>query len=102
MIRQALKPIAKSIHSAFIYGSIAKQTDTAISDIDLMIIGDKLSYANIFKLLQKPESLLGRKINPTIYSPAEWARKMRDKNNFILQVINQPKITLIGSENEFK
>lgn len=100
ILQDALKPIEKKIHIAFIYGSIAKQQDNAASDIDLMLISDKLTYADVFKLLEQPESLLGRKINPTFYSPLEWTRKHKARNNFIVKILEQPKIFLIGTENE--
>ena len=66
-----------------------------------MIIGNNLTYADMFKMLEKAEKQLGRKINPTFYAPREWMRKLREKNNFVMKVINQPKIYLIGSDNEF-
>ncbi len=52
--------------------TLAKQSDNAASDIDLMVIGEDLVYADFFKLFEKTELKLGRKINPTFYSPAEW------------------------------
>ena len=100
VLREALKPIADKIQSAFIYGSIAKQEDTAMSDIDLMIIGDNLTYADIFQLLEKAETQLNRKVNPTFYSPSEWIRKKEEGNNFIVKVRTQLKIFLIGTEDE--
>jgi predicted nucleotidyltransferase len=101
IVRDALTPLAKQIHLAFIYGSIAKQEDTAKSDIDLMIISDKLTYAELFPLLEKAEAQLGRAINPTFHSQSEWSRKYHQGNNFITQLITQPKIFLIGTEDEF-
>jgi predicted nucleotidyltransferase len=100
VLKEALKPIAKQIRIAFIYGSIAKQEDTAKSDVDLMIIGTDLTYADIFELLEKAEAQLGRKINPTFYSISEWLRKNKDKNNFVAKVLQHPKIFLIGTEDE--
>lgn len=100
VLRETLKPIAKQIHIAFIYGSIAKQEDTANSDIDLMIIGENLTYAGMFPLLEKAESQLGRKINPTFYSPSEWLRKNKDGNGFVKKILEHPKIFLIGTEDE--
>lgn len=100
VLREALTPISKHIRIAFIYGSIAKQEDNAKSDIDLMIIGTGLTYADIFELLEKAESQLGRKINPTFYSTSEWLQKNKDGNNFVTKVLQHPKIFLIGSENE--
>jgi len=93
---------SQQIKIAFIYGSFAKQNDTAESDIDLMLIGKELSYAEIFSLLKKTEATLGHTINPTCYSPIEWARKSKEGNNFIIRVIEQPKIFLIGTEDELK
>lgn len=100
ILREALKPMVSRITLAFIYGSIAKQEDTATSDIDVMLIGKDLTYADVFKLLEKAESQLGRKINPTFYSPADWLHKYNEDNNFINKVIKQPKIYLIGTEDE--
>jgi len=100
VIRDALTPVAKQIHFAFIYGSIAKQEDTAKSDIDLMIVTDQLTYAELFQLLEKTEAQLGRTINPTFHSRSEWSQKFHQGNNFITQLIKQPKIFLIGTEDE--
>ena len=94
--------LAKKIKVAFIYGSFAKQTDTSGSDIDLMLIAEDLTYAEIFESLKEIEESLGRKINPSYYSPAEWIRKYKKDNNFIRRVSEQPKIFLIGTENDFK
>ena len=99
-LREALVPIASQIHIAFIYGSIAKQEDTATSDVDLMLVCDDLTYADLFKLLEEAQIKLGRPIHPTFYSPAEWTRKYQANNNFLTQLVKQPKIFLIGTEDE--
>ena len=100
ILRQALDPVAAHIYVAFIYGSIAKQEDTSTSDIDLMLICKDLTYADLFKFLEEAQVQLGRKINPTFYSPIEWSTKLKANNNFLIQVIKQPKIFLIGTEDE--
>ncbi|MCW5588893.1 MAG: hypothetical protein KIT27_04440 [Legionellales bacterium] len=100
VLRQALIPIASQIQIAFIYGSIAKQQDTATSDVDLMLIGNNLTYADLFKLLEEIQIKLGRSIHPTFYSETEWTRKYRANNNFLIQITKQPKIFLIGNEDE--
>ncbi len=100
VLKKALKPIEKKIRISFIYGSIAKQEDTASSDIDLMIIGKNLTYADVFQLLEKSETQLNRKINPTFYSALEWSRKIDESNHFVMKILKQPKIFLIGTENE--
>ena len=100
VLRQELAPAVSQIHIAFIYGSIAKQEDTVNSDIDLMLISDTLTYADLFKLLENAQAQLGRQISPTFYSQDEWKRKLKTGNNFVSQTIKQPKIFLIGSEDE--
>jgi hypothetical protein len=102
LITQALTPIVSRIYFAFIYGSIAKQEDTVKSDIDLMLICDNLTYADLFKLLEDAQTQIGRAINPTFYSLAEWKRKYQANNNFLVQIVKQPKIFLIGAESEFR
>jgi predicted nucleotidyltransferase len=103
VVREALENLpSKKIKLAFIYGSTAKQTDTANSDIDLLLIGNDLTYADIFERLQETEAILGRKINPTFYTPSEWMAKYKEGNNFIRQLIEQPKIFLIGREDAIK
>lgn len=99
VLRTALSPIAGKIRVAFVYGSVAKRTDTASSDIDLMAVGENLSYADLFGILEDAEHRLGRKVNPTVYSPAELKKKSRE-DGFEKRVIAQPKIFVIGSEDE--
>lgn len=66
-----------------------------------MFISDDLSYTDLFSLLEKPQEKLGREINPTFYSEEGWVNKINGKNNFVLQIIKQPKIFLIGNADEF-
>ena len=100
VLRTALMEVADRIRIAFVYGSIAKGTDTASSDIDLMVVTDELSYADLFAGLATAEQVLGRKVNPTFYTPAALAEKVRTENSFVLRVLSQPKIFLIGTELE--
>lgn len=99
VLRRALSPFAGKIRAAFVYGSLAKQTDTAASDIDLMVLADEVAYADLFGALAKAEGQLGRKVNPTVYSPVELG-KAAAKDGFVRRVLAQPKIFVIGSEDE--
>ncbi len=97
-LRAALAPLTKGIRAAFVYGSIAKQRDTAGSDIDIMILADKLSYADVYAALEAAEARLQRRISPTVQTPAEWKKKLLAKNAFTVKVNAQPKLFLIGDE----
>jgi predicted nucleotidyltransferase len=98
VLREALAPVSKRIRAAFVYGSIAKGEDTATSDIDLMVISEGLTYADLFGTLEETSARLGRKVAPTIYSPKELAKRVRQDNAFLRRVLEQPKLWLIGNE----
>ena len=102
IIQKALIPVSNEMQYAFIYGSIASGKESAKSDIDLMIISDTLTYADIFSILEAPSKKLGRAINPTFYTKHDWIKKKQNKNNFIMQVEQQSKIFLIGNKDEFE
>jgi len=99
-LRDSLTPISRTIRAAFVYGSVAKATDRSESDIDLMIISDGLTYGDVFGALEQGTRAVGRKINPTVYTLAEFSKRARSENAFVTRVLNQPKIWVIGSEHD--
>lgn len=100
MLREALTPLVPDLKAAWIYGSVAKQTDTAKSDIDVMLIGENLPLARILEQLLPLEAQLGRKINPTCYSPAEFDHRRGDPDSFVNRVLALPVLPLIGNLHE--
>jgi predicted nucleotidyltransferase len=99
-LRMALKPLEKRIRAAFVFGSVAKKRDTAASDIDIMVISSSLTYADLFTALEDASQRLGRKVNPTVYSPREIGKRVKQGNAFVNRVLAQPKIWLIGGESD--
>ena len=85
---------------AFVSGSVAKGEDTATSDVDLFIVSDTLEYSDLFTILLLVERRIGRKVNPQIFTSAELARKRHEKSSFVTRVLAQPKIWLIGGEDD--
>ncbi len=100
VLRSALAPVAAEIHAAFEYGSLAKTEDTSKSDVDLMIISDALSYPDLYAAVEDAEHRLGRIVNPTIYTRTELSRRIKRHNAFVSKVLAQPKIWLIGDDND--
>lgn len=98
IVRTALSPLATQIRAAFVYGSVAKAQDTATSDIDLMVVSDSLSYGDVFSALEQAASVLGRTVNPTVYTSREFDRRVHDGKAFVTRVMKQPKLWLIGDE----
>ena len=99
-LQEALKKLAPRIKAAFVFGSVAKRSDTARSDIDLMVISDELGYAEVFEALEVASKKLGRAVNPTIQSTKEWSRRLKEDNSFHVRISQQPKIWLFGSESD--
>jgi len=100
-LRAALKPLSSAIRVAFVYGSVAKAEDRAGSDIDLMIVSDSLTYGEVFGALERLAKSLGRPVNPTVYTEAEFLKRSREENAFVTRVMEQPKIWVIGSPDAF-
>ncbi|MEY4751454.1 MAG: hypothetical protein RIQ60_3668 [Pseudomonadota bacterium] len=98
-LRAALAPLAPRIRAAFVYGSVAKRQDTASSDIDLMLVSEDLSYAELFTAIDALSEQLGRKVNPTVYTPAELAQRVAHGDAFMQRVLSQPRIWLIGGDD---
>lgn len=101
-LRAALAPHAQRIAAAFVYGSVANKTDTAHSDIDLMVIGEDLSYPDLFAAFQGAEAVLRRPVNPTFLTRDDWRRKLLQKDSFVAKIARQPKLFLIGSEEQLQ
>lgn len=101
-LQSALAPHMESIYAAFIYGSVAGGTDHAASDIDIMIIGEGLSYTEILNAAQPVEAETGRTISVKILTLEEWKKKVKVRNPFLVRVLDQPKIFLKGSDDDIR
>ncbi len=100
LLGDALAPLRTRVQAAWIYGSVAKGTDTATSDIDLMLVGDDLTLGEVLERLTPLEAEMGRKINPTCYTPDEFSRRRGEPDSFVNRVLAQPIQPVIGSPND--
>jgi predicted nucleotidyltransferase len=98
LLQAALKPMADRLTVAFVYGSVAKQTDTVQSDVDLLLVGDDLSLNEILTLILPVEAQLGRKINPSCYTQLEYKKRLDDASSFVNRILAQPILPLIGQD----
>jgi predicted nucleotidyltransferase len=99
-LRAALAPLAPQIKAAFVYGSIAKKEDTASSDIDLMLVSETLTFGDTILALQAATESLGREVNPNIFTPQDFAKRLKEGGSFVSRVMAQPKVWLIGGEHD--
>jgi predicted nucleotidyltransferase len=95
----ALKPLSKKIKVAFIFGSIARREEMSKSDVDIMIIGDT-TISEVVKRLRPVEKIIDREINPTVYQINEFKKKLKDKSNFLMEVMEGEKVFIFGNENK--
>jgi predicted nucleotidyltransferase len=98
-IRAALAPFQRRIRSAFVYGSVAKGSDRAQSDIDVLVVSDALHYQDVFEALQSAEAQLGRHVNPTLLTPKDWRDKRAHRTSFVARVAEQPRLFIFGSDD---
>ena len=100
VLRSVLLSLEK-IDVAFIYGSVARGSQTTYSDIDMMIIGD-VTLHELLPLLGPAQERLAREINPTIYTPDEFRSQRADRQHFVSRVLEEPKIFIIGADNDLE
>lgn len=98
-LRRALAKLSPKIRAAFVFGSVAKRQDRADSDLDLMVISDRVDYPTVYKALAPAEEVLARAVNPTVMTTAEWAKKRNADDSFARRVAEQPKLFVLGDED---
>jgi predicted nucleotidyltransferase len=101
VLRSALQPLSKQIVVAFVYGSVAREQETAQSDVDLLVVG-KATLDDILSRLSTVEKSVGRPINPTVYSVEEFKSKLASGNHFLTAVLEGQKEFLLGDEDELR
>jgi predicted nucleotidyltransferase len=99
VLREALQPLAPKIRSAFVYGSIARGDERPSSDVDLMVVGDA-RFADVVTALGPASEALRREINPNVYRPGEFAARLADREPFLLRVMEDKKIYLVGEPDD--
>jgi DNA-binding transcriptional ArsR family regulator len=101
VLADVLQPLAAKMRVAFLYGSVASGSEQSDSDIDLMVVGT-LTPTELAMPLRRARDLLGRDINPTVYTPAEFRRKQTVKDHFLTRVLDKPKLFVIGGVDELE
>jgi predicted nucleotidyltransferase len=101
-LRRALAPLAKKIHAAFVYGSVAKGTERAHSDVDLMVITDSLTYPDVYGALHQVETLLARQVNANVMTRGDWRAKRSRAGTFAGRIARLPHLFVIGSDDDIR
>ena len=100
-LQDALKALGERVQLAFIFGSFARDGDTAKSDVDVLIIGD-VTMLDLAAALRSIQETLGREVNPVVYPADEYRSRLADGNHFLTSIQREPKIFLIGTQDELE
>jgi len=98
-LRAALEPLADQLEVALMFGSVAKGTDTAQSDIDVLLVSNSLTLEVVFEALEEAEAALGRPIQPTLYTSDEFQRRRDSQSPFVRNVLAGEHVVLWGAVN---
>jgi predicted nucleotidyltransferase len=99
VLADALKPLVAKLRLVFVYGSIARGSEQSDSDIDLIVVGT-VSPSELALPLRHARELLGRQINPMVYTPAEFDKKRAAKDHFLTRVLDKPKLFVLNNRDE--
>ncbi len=99
-LRRALAPLADEILAAFVYGSVAKSTDRAESDIDLLVLSDSLHHDRLYEALASAERELGQPVNPTLLTRAGWRSRRKAPDSFASRIAVSPHLLVLGTEDD--
>ena len=99
VLRTALAPLADRILFAFVYGSVASGTERALSDVDVMVLGDA-DFASLVRAVAPAQATLRREVNITPVKPAAFAAKLAARDGFAVGVQRGDKIWLMGNDDD--
>lgn len=101
VLRSALDPLSGQIVAAFVHGSWTRGAQQSGSDVDVVIVGE-VGFRDVVSALAPAQKTLGRDVNPSVYSAAEFTNKLAQGHHFLSAVYDEPKIYLIGDDRELE
>jgi len=102
VLNSALAPLQHVLNVAFVYGATAKEHEGMNTPVELLLIGENTSYGELLARRPGAERLLRRKINPNLHTLPDFKRRLREQQGFILQVLREQKIYVLGDEADLE
>src|SRR6266851_9205524 len=99
VVREALAPLSGRIRAAFVFGSAARGELRSDSDVDVLVVGD-VPFPAVADALAGAQTRLGRDVNPTVYPPVEFRKKLRAGHHFLTTVLREPRLFAVGGPDE--
>lgn len=91
----------QQIDLAFIYGSVAKNAETAKSDIDLFVVGE-IDEADLHTLASRIEVDIRRNINYVLMTRTEFQERLNRGEPFVTRVMAEEKLVLKGNPDVYR
>jgi predicted nucleotidyltransferase len=98
-LRESLAPVAEQVRAALLFGSMARGTHTASSDVDVLVVGD-VSFSALVQALYPAQQTLGREINPVLYTPSEFRTRISEGGGFAQALRSSSNVLLIGDADD--
>jgi predicted nucleotidyltransferase len=98
-LQRILEPFSDRITCSFVYGSVARREEHALSDVDLLVIGS-VGLAEVAPALRRAEERLGREVNVTCYSVREFRAQVAERDHFLAAVLRGPKQFVKGNRSD--
>jgi len=85
------------IRLAMLSGRYARSLPTKEGLVDLLLVGD-ISITELARLVREEESRVGREINYTVMTKAEFDFRKKRRDPFLLGILSDIPLMLIGDE----
>lgn len=100
VLNAALAPMRKSLSVAFVYGKTAQEQEDSTEPVELLLIGENTTYGELLSRLPVAERLLRRKIQPNLYAVPDFQRRLRDRQQFIVTMLEERKLFVLGDDTD--
>jgi DNA-binding transcriptional ArsR family regulator len=93
-------PLLGKVKWAFVSRPFAQGSKSSAGAIDLLLVGE-VNLAALEKLIKEEEAKRGREVNYTVLGEEELKVRQKRHDTFLQKVLQQPRLTLVGSEERF-
>lgn len=100
VLTKTLQPLVDRIQCAVVFGSVARGEETAHSDVDVLVLGD-VGFGEVVAALHPAQDVVRREINPVVYKTDDFRAKLASNNTWAREVVEKPKLFLIGNADDF-
>lgn len=99
VLAEALHRLNPVPELALVFGSMASGKENAHSDVDLLLVAD-CGFGDAVKALHPAQAVLQREINPVLYTATEFAKRIESRDGFVLNILANPLLFVIGTPND--